>query len=77
MKEKSVKEINSIIENISTDEYLKYIDILKDDERKSVKNIAVKLAKKLDKMRAENERLEMINIFENEGYEKGFTYIGE
>ncbi|CEO12866.1 ribonuclease HII [Paraclostridium sordellii] len=76
MKEKSVKEINSIIENISTDEYLKYIDILKDDERKSVKNIAVKLAKKLDKMRAENERLEMINIFENEGYEKGFTYIG-
>lgn len=76
MKEKSVKEINSIIENISTDEYLKYIDILKDDERKSVKNISVKLAKKLDKMRAENERLEMINIFENEGYEKGFTYIG-
>ena len=76
MKEKSVKEINSIIENISTDEYLKYIDILKDDERKSVKNIAVKLAKKLDKIRAENERLEMINIFENEGYEKGFTYIG-
>lgn len=76
MKEKSVKEINSIIENISTDEYLKYIDILKDDERKSVKNIAVKLAKKLAKMRAENERLEMINIFENEGYEKGFTYIG-
>lgn len=76
MKEKSVKEINSIIENISTDEYLKYIDILKDDERKSVKNIAVKLAKKLDKMRAENERLERINIFENEGYEKGFTYIG-
>lgn len=76
MKEKSVKEINSIIENISTDEYLKYIDILKDDERKSVKNIAVKLAKKLDKMSAENERLEMINIFENEGYEKGFTYIG-
>ena len=76
MKEKSVKEINSIIENISTDEYLKYIDILKDDERKSVKNIAVKLAKQLDKIRAENERLEMINIFENEGYEKGFTYIG-
>ncbi|CEN76574.1 ribonuclease HII [[Clostridium] sordellii] len=76
MKEKSVKEINSIIENISTDEYLKYIDILKDDERKSVKNIAVKLVKKLDKMRVENERLEMINIFENEGYEKGFTYIG-
>lgn len=76
MKDKSVKEINAIVESISVDEYLKYIDILKDDERKSVKNIAVKLAKKLDKIRAENERLEMINTFENEGYAKGYTYIG-
>ncbi|MFR0018413.1 MAG: ribonuclease HII, partial [Paraclostridium sp.] len=76
MKDKSVKEINAIIDSISTDEYLKYIDILKDDERKSVKNIAIKLAKKLDKIRAENERLELINTFENEGYENGYTYIG-
>ena len=76
MKDKSVKEINAIIDSISPDEYLKYIDILKDDERKSVKNIAIKLAKKLDKIRAEDERLELINTFENEGYEKGYTYIG-
>ncbi|MBC8631130.1 ribonuclease HII [[Eubacterium] tenue] len=76
MKDKSVKEINAIIESISPNEYLKYIDILKDDERKSVKNIAIKLSKKLDKIRAENERLEMINTFENEGYQKGYTYIG-
>ena len=76
MKDKSVKEINAIIESIKPDEYLKYIDILKDDERKSVKNIAIKLAKKLDKIRAENERLEMINTFENEGYQKGYAYIG-
>lgn len=76
MKDKSVKEINAIIDSLSSDEYLKYIDILKDDERKSVKNIAVKLAKKLDKIRVENERLEMINTFENEGYKNGYTYIG-
>ena len=76
MKGKSVKEINAIIESIKPDEYLKYIDILKNDERKSVKNIAIKLAKKLDKIRAENERLEIINTFENEGYQKGYTYIG-
>lgn len=76
MKDKSVKEINAIIDSLSQDEYLKYIDILKNDERKSVKNIAVKLAKKLDKIRAENERLEMINTFENEGYKNGYTYIG-
>lgn len=76
MKGKSVKEINEIIETLDTNQYLQYIDILKNDERKSVKNIALKLAKKLDKIRLENERLEMINTFENEGYSNGYTYIG-
>lgn len=68
MKGKSVKEINEIIETLDASQYLQYIDILKNDERKSVKNIALKLAKKLDKIRLENERLELINTFENEGY---------
>ncbi|WP_343101443.1 ribonuclease HII [Romboutsia sp. MSSM.1001216sp_RTP31141st1_G3_RTP31141_220114] len=76
MKDKSVKEIKEIIENISTDEYLKYIEILKIDERKSVQSLAVKMAKKLDAIRREEERLEKINEFENEGYEKGYIYIG-
>ena len=60
MKGKSVKEINEIIETLDASQYLQYIDILKNDERKSVKNIALKLAKKLDKIRLEN----------------GYTYIG-
>ena len=51
MKGKSVKEINEIIETLDTSQYLQYIDILKNDERKSVKNPALKLAKKLDKIR--------------------------
>ena len=75
MKDKSVKEIKEIIENISTDEYLKYIEILKIDDRKSVQSLAVKMAKKLDAIRREEERLEKINEFENEGYEKGYIYI--
>ena len=76
MKSKSVKEIKEIIENISTDKYLEYIDILKNDERKSVQSIAVKMAKKLDAIRKEEERLELINTYENEGYSKGYLYIG-
>ena len=72
MKSKSVKEIKEIIENISTDKYLEYIDILKNDERKSVQSIAVKMAKKLDAIRKEEERLELINTYENEGYSKGY-----
>ncbi|RDY24796.1 ribonuclease HII [Romboutsia maritimum] len=76
MKDKSVKEIKEIIESLEVNQYLSYIDILKDDERKSVKNLATKLAKKLDNIRREEERLEIINTFENEGYEKGYLYIG-
>lgn len=76
MENKSVKEIKELVDNLSTDNYLEYIEILRNDERKSVQNIAIKMAKKLDAIRKENERLETINIFENEGYENGYLYIG-
>ncbi|MBQ6631238.1 MAG: ribonuclease HII [Romboutsia sp.] len=76
MKNKSVKEIKEIIDNLSTDKYLEYIDLLKRDERKSVQNIAIKMAKKLDLIRKEEERLELINTYEKEGYSKGYLYIG-
>ena len=45
MKDKSVKEIKEIIDNLNIDKYLEYINILKDDERKSVQNIAIKMGK--------------------------------
>lgn len=76
MKDKSVKEIKEIIDGLSVDKYLEYIEILRNDERKSVQSIAVKMAKKLDSIRRESERLEIINAFENEGYNKGYVYIG-
>ena len=76
MKDKSVKEIKLIIEELEVKEYLNYINELRNDERKSVQSLAVKLAKKLDNIRKEEERLEKINSFENEGYNRGFLYIG-
>ena len=76
MKNKSVKEIKEIVDSLSIDKYLEYMDILKDDERKSVQNIAIKMGKKLDNIRKEEERLELINTYENEGYSKGYLYIG-
>ena len=76
MKNKSVKEIKEMVDCLSIDKYLEYMDILKDDERKSVQNIAIKMGKKLDNIRKEEERLELINTYENEGYTKGYLYIG-
>ena len=76
MKNKSVKEIKEIVDSLSIDKYLEYMDILKCDERKSVQNIANKKKKKLDNIRKEEERLELINTYENEGYTKGYLYIG-
>ena len=76
MKDKSVKEIKEIVENLNEDQYGEYIDILNEDSRKSVQNIAKSLIKKLDKIKKEEERLEFINTFENEGYANGYLYIG-
>ena len=76
MKDKSVKDIKEIVDNLSVDKYLEYIEILKNDERKSVQNLSLKLAKKLDAIRKEEQRLELINTYENEGYQKGYIYIG-
>ncbi|MDR0879837.1 MAG: ribonuclease HII [Clostridioides sp.] len=76
MKKKSVKEIKEEIDNLNVDQYLQYIETLKSDDRKSVHDLALKLAKKLDRMRIEDERLEKINQFENEGYTEGYIYIG-
>ena len=53
MKNKSVKEIKEIVDSLSIDKYLEYMDILKDDERKSVQNIAIKMGRKLDNIRKE------------------------
>ena len=61
MKDKSVKEIKEIIDNLDTNKYLEYIEILKVDKRKSVQNLVLKMIKKLDTIRKENERLELIN----------------
>lgn len=76
MQDKSVKEIKEIVDNLKVDKCLEYINLLKNDERKSVQKLALSLAKKLDTIRKEDERLEFINIYENDGYEKGYLYIG-
>lgn len=76
MQNKSVREIKEIIEALEVEKYMQYIELLRVDDRKSVQSLAIKLAKKLDNIRREEERLETINIFENEGYNKGYLYIG-
>ncbi|MFI3209802.1 MAG: ribonuclease HII [Peptostreptococcaceae bacterium] len=76
MKDKSVKEIKVLIEEIEVCEYSKYIEILELDERKSVKDLAKKLVKKLDNINKENERLELINEYENKAYKNGYLCVG-
>ena len=76
IKDKSVKEIKEIADSLEESQYIEFIEKLKGDDRKSVQKIAISMAKKLDKARAEEKRLETINTYENEGYSKGYTYIG-
>lgn len=71
-----VKDINEFVSNIDESDYMKYIDILSKDDRKSVQKIAVKLSKKLDALRKEEERIHRIKEFERWSYENGYTYVG-
>ena len=73
---KTVKEIKEFIETLEIKDYPKYIEILKNDDRKSVKDLSLRLEKKLLDTKKEEERLEKINFYENEGYKKGYLYIG-
>lgn len=71
-----VKDINEFVNNIDENDYMKYIDLLSKDTRTSVQKIAIKLSKKLDALRKEEERIHKIQEFERSFYEKGYTYIG-
>ena len=53
MKNKSVKEIKEIVDNLNEDQYVEYIQLLNQDDRKSVQNIAKSLGKKLEKIKKE------------------------
>ncbi|WP_408645601.1 ribonuclease HII [Tepidibacter thalassicus] len=72
----NVKKINEFINNVEIKDYVKYIDMLKNDKRKSVQKIALKLSKKLDDIKKEEERIEKLKIYEREGYNSGYKYIG-
>ncbi len=76
MEKLSVREIKEIIENISCDEYLSYINILSKDSRESVKKIAISLSKKLDKVRKEEERLKGMFIIEEALFAEEYKKVG-
>lgn len=76
MKNKSVKEIKSIIDNIEICDYLSYIEILKNDDRKSVRDLCLKLSNKLEKIENEKKRVKILNFYEDEAYKNGFLCVG-
>lgn len=75
-KPKSAKEIKEIADKLSEDEYIKFLFDYKNDTRKSVIQICDRIKKKIEKLRQEDERLELINTYENGMYMQGYTYIG-
>ena len=74
MKNKSVKEIKEIVDSLSIDKYLEYMDILKDDERKSVQNIAIKMGRKLDNI-SESKREELFDRIKEEALDYGIGIV--
>ncbi len=76
MKDKNVKEIKEIVENLNVEKYIEYIEKLNSDDRKSVQSLGNRLSKRLESIKKEEERLELINNYENEWYYRGYLCIG-
>lgn len=71
------KEIKEIADNISEEnEHLEFISRFKDDERKSVQNLVNRQIKRLEKIHAEDARLDRINQFEESAHSEGYIYVG-
>ena len=65
------KEIKDLADRITQGEYLDFIEVFSADERKSVQAICDKLKKALIRLQAEEERLDLLNYYENECYKMG------
>ncbi|QXM05772.1 ribonuclease HII [Crassaminicella indica] len=71
----SVKEINSYIEKLKIEDYDKYIPLLKNDKRESVKKLGKKLEKKYIKLLCEKERVQKLWYYENRLTDVGYKII--
>lgn len=69
------REIKDLSDQISPKEYPEFISLFSNDERKSVQNICEKLKKKLIRIQAEEERLDLLNYYENQCYENGAVFV--
>jgi ribonuclease HII len=69
------KEIKDLADRITQEEYLDFIEVFSADERKSVQAICDKLKKALIRLQAEEERLDLLNYYENECYKNGAVFV--
>ena len=69
------KEIKDLADRIPEEEYMDFIEIFSADERKSVQSICEKLKKALARKQAEEERLDLLNYYENECYKNGAIFV--
>lgn len=72
----SCAQIKGEIEKINVDDYIEYIDILRRDSRKGVQKLAQSMAKKLDRLRAEKERINWLKRNETALCAGGYMAIG-
>ncbi len=76
---KTQKQFNEILKNLikneNIDELQKFINSVKNDERKFVFNGVIKAEKSIQKIKAEDERMISMYSYENKLYEEGYDYI--
>ncbi|WIF94622.1 ribonuclease HII [Caminicella sporogenes] len=75
LKNMSAHEVRNFLQKLSIEEKLKYVTILKDDNRKTIKKFADKIEREYSKFIGERERILKMCKIENELYNQNYNLI--
>lgn len=72
---KSVDEIKKILSECTYEEFIKQKEMLKEDDRKSIKNLILKYENKFKLIKEKNEEYNNRKRYETELYKQNFKYV--
>lgn len=69
------KDIRHLFDTLDERDYNDFIKMFSKDTRKSTQTLCVRLEKKIEKLRQEDQRLDLISQYENDAYLAGYQLV--
>ncbi|MFR1318675.1 MAG: ribonuclease HII, partial [Peptostreptococcus anaerobius] len=69
------KDIRHLFDTLDERDYNDFIKMFSKDTRKSTQTLCIRLEKKIEKLRQEDQRLDLISQYENDAYLAGYQLV--